>query len=137
VSHEQPLEKSPRRSSAGTTTSDPKVVSGQRRCLLKAISVALLVLGFHGTAYASEPDCFNVEVNVGGWFKELGCEKRKVGPNQGFCATAKEFIVRDLQPGEQMCCTADKAIVQQVPPKGILVCNATEAKVLCGRPDGS
>lgn len=129
MSHALPLETPLRRSSADSV-SGSRIVPSLRQRLIRTGSVAVLVLGFHGTTRASDFDCHSVEYPTSGSCKEAGCEKRRVGPNQGFCATAKEFIVRDLQPGEQMCCTADKAIVQQVPSKGILVCNATEAKVL-------
>ena len=58
----------------------------------------------------------------------IGCKIVLLKKTQAACATATEFIVRDLNEGEQMCCTATEAIVQKVEAGKILLCDSKKAE---------
>ena len=78
-----------------------------------------------------------IDINTDGSYncEESGCRIQVVKPNQGFCATATDFVLRDLKPGEQMCCTATEAIVRTVGPGKCLLCDRAEGQLFDRLPE--
>ena len=104
------------------------------RRLACLISLVCLSGGF--ASAQSDYRCQNVKDPGSGIMCEtVGCRIQRVGPNQAFCATATDFVLRDLKPGEQMCCTATEAIVRTVGPEKCLLCDRVEGQLFDRAPE--
>lgn len=93
-----------------------------------ALVVSALLL-MQSRLEAKEPRIM-YEVNTGeGYFAEKLGKIVQLKSGQAACATASQYVVRDLKPGEQMCCTKTEAIVRTLGSAQVLVCSSLEAKV--------